>query len=39
MILWGVKDLEAHINVYTGPRTQSKEKPLLGHRENPPRHG
>ena len=28
--MWGVKDLEAHVNVYIGPRAQPKEKPLLG---------
>ena len=38
-ILWGVKDHEVHVNFYIGPRAQSKEKPLLGHGKNPPRHG
>ena len=38
-LLWGVKDQEVHVNVYIGPRAQSKEKPLLGHVKNPLRHG
>ena len=25
--MWGVKDQEVHVNVYIGPRAQSKEKP------------
>jgi len=37
--MWGVQDREAHVNVYVGPRAQSKEKPLLGHGKNPPRYG
>ena len=36
-ILWGVKDQEAHVNIYIGPRAQSKEEPLIGHGKNPPR--
>ena len=27
----GVKDREAHVNIYIGPRAQSKEEPLLDH--------
>jgi len=34
-LLWGVKDREAHVNVYIGSRAQSKEEPLLGHGKNP----
>ena len=26
-LLWGVKDWEAHVNIYIGPRAQSKEEP------------
>ena len=37
--MWGAKDPKAHVNVYIGPRAQPKEKPLLGHGENPPWHG
>ena len=33
--MWGVKDLEAHVNIYIGPRAQYKEEPLLGHGKNP----
>ena len=33
--MWGVKDLEAHDNIYIGPRAQFKKEPLLGHRKNP----
>ena len=36
-LLWGVKDREAHVNIYVGLRAQSKEKPLLGYGKNPPR--
>ena len=32
----GVKDQEAHVNIYIGPRAQSKEEPLLGYGKNPP---
>ena len=34
-LLWGVKDQEAHDNIYIGPRAQSKGEPLLGHGKNP----
>ena len=37
--MWGVKVQEVHVNFHIGPRAQSKEKPLLGHGKNPPRHG
>ena len=33
-LLWGVKDQEAHVNIYIGPRAQSKEEPLFGHGKN-----
>ena len=35
-LLWRVKDQEVHVNIYIGPRAQSKEEPLLGHGKNPP---
>ena len=37
--MWGVKDQKVHVNVYIELRAQSKEKRLLGHGKNPPRHG
>ena len=33
--MWGVKDWEAHVNIYIRPRAQSKEEPLLDHGKNP----
>ena len=33
--MWGVKDQEAHVNIYIEPRAQSKEEPFLGLGKNP----